>query len=249
MPSLASFMRNVNMPQLDRCVRMDSQSPMYLLPLRTSQLEHGDHEDLAATTQFAQSPESRLMKSIIPSRKGVMSLFMRWLAVIFVLYFLHSTGLGSYVFRVTHIYVKETYDKVLNYDWKASASFQVTDAMRMSIVMSLALGIVLGFGVGLMSGLEPAIVIGVSASMALGCLFVMSFAVLHGVNALRAVSFAMFVSICLPFGFGYGFGTGILVGMFVGLEDPDDIRDKINDFITNFGDFVKVVTAFTLEIR
>lgn len=114
--------------------------------------------------------------------------------------------------------------------------------------MSMALGVLLGVGVGLISGLEPAVVIGVSASMAMGCVFVMSFAILHGVNALRAVSFALFVSICLPFGFGFGFGVGILVGVFLGLEDPDDIREKTKDFVSNFGDFVRVVAAFTLEI-
>lgn len=114
--------------------------------------------------------------------------------------------------------------------------------------MSMALGVMLGIGVGLVSGLEPAVVIGVSASMAMGCVFVMSFAILHGVNALRAVSFALFVSVCLPFGFGIGFGIGVLIGVFLGLEDPDDIREKTTDFVHNFSDFVKVVTAFTLEI-
>lgn len=112
----------------------------------------------------------------------------------------------------------------------------------------MALGILLGVGVGLISGLEPAVVIGVSASMAMGCVFVMSFAILHGVNALRAVAFALFVSVCLPFGFGFGFGVGILAGVFLGLEDPEEIRDKTRDFMGNFGDFVRVVAAFTLEI-
>ncbi|CAN8061470.1 unnamed protein product [Agarophyton chilense] len=84
--------------------------------------------------------------------------------------------------------------------------------------------------------------------MAMGCVFVMSFAILHGVNALRAIAFALFVSVCLPVGFGVGFGSGILVGVFLGLEDADEIREKTSDFVNNFGDFVKVVTAFTLEI-
>lgn len=133
-------------------------------------------------------------------------------------------------------------------DWRASAAFRVTQAMRMSIAMSMALGLLLGVGVGLISGLEPAVVIGVSASMAMGCVFVMSFAILHGVNALRAVAFALFVSVCLPVGFGLGFGTGILMGVFLGLEDPDDIREKTTDFVRNFGEFIKIVAAFTLEI-
>lgn len=120
--------------------------------------------------------------------------------------------------------------------------------MKVSIAMSMALGVLLGIGVGIISGLEPAVVIGVSASMAMGCVFVMSFAILHGVNAIRAVSFALFVSICLPFGFGFGFGIGILVGVFLGLEDPDEIREKTKDFVTNFTDFLHVVTAFSLEI-
>lgn len=133
-------------------------------------------------------------------------------------------------------------------DWRANAAFRVTEAMRMSIAMSMILGLLLGVGVGLISGLEPAVVIGVSASMAMGCVFVMSFAILHGVNALRAVAFALFVSVCLPVGFGLGFGTGILIGVFLGLEDPDDIREKTADFVKNFGEFIKIVAAFTLEI-
>lgn len=137
---------------------------------------------------------------------------------------------------------------LLMFDWRASAAFRITPAMKISILMSMALGILLGIGVGLISGLEPAVVIGVSASMAMGCVFVMSFAILHGVNALRAVSFALFVSICLPFGFGFGFGIGILMGVFLGLEEADEIREKTKDFVDNFWDFVKVVAAFTLEI-
>lgn len=120
--------------------------------------------------------------------------------------------------------------------------------MRLSIAMSMVLGILLGIAVALISGLEPAVVIGVSASMAMGCVFVMSFAVLHGVNALRAISFALFVSVCLPLGFGFGFGCGVLLGVFLGLEEPDDIRDKTEEFVTHFRDFVAVVLAFTMEI-
>lgn len=120
--------------------------------------------------------------------------------------------------------------------------------MHASMYLSLLLGLGLGAGVGLLSGCEPAVVIGVSASMAMGCVFVMSFAVLHGVNALRAVAFALFVSVCLPFGFGCGFGLGVLGAVFLGLEDADDVREKTSDFVRNFPDFVKVVAAFTLEI-
>lgn len=137
---------------------------------------------------------------------------------------------------------------VTQFDWRAHAAFRVTHAMKMSILMSTVLGMCLGAGVGLVSGLEPAVVVGVSASMAMGCVFVMSFAILHGVGALRAIAFALFVSLCLPFGFGLGFGTGVLVGVFLGVEEADDIRDKTNDFVINFGDFVQVVTAFTMQV-
>ena len=120
--------------------------------------------------------------------------------------------------------------------------------MRVSIALSLILGVVLGAGVGVLSGLEPAVVIGVSASMALGCVFVMSFAIVHGVNVLRATAFAVFVSACLPLGFGVGFGFGILAAVFMGIEHPDDVRDKTSHFVEHFADFARVVVAFTMEI-
>lgn len=144
--------------------------------------------------------------------------------------------------------LKRLYDNVCMIEWKRSASFHVTDAMRLSIALSMALGVLLGTGVGIISGLEPAVVIGVSASMAMGCVFVISFAILHGVSAIRSVTFALFVSTCLPLGFGLGFGIGILIAVFLGLEDADDIREKTGDFVNNFPDFVRVVAAFTLEI-
>lgn len=161
---------------------------------------------------------------------------------------LHTTGVGSKCLDGAQQFVHNSYTGLLQYNWRQSAAFRVTDAMKVSIGISLVLGILLGVGVGLLSGLEPAVVIGVSASMAMGCVFVMSFAILHGVNALRAVSFAMFVSVCLPFGFGVGFGVGILCGVFLGLEDPDDIREKTSEFVNHFDEFARVVIAFTLEI-
>lgn len=164
------------------------------------------------------------------------------------IYLLHASGASLNLACTLQAFVRRAYLAFTAFDWRASAAFRVTDAIKVSIAMSMALGVMLGIGVGLVSGLEPAVVIGVSASMAMGCVFVMSFAILHGVNALRAVSFALFVSVCLPFGFGIGFGIGVLIGVFLGLEDPDDIREKTTDFVHNFSDFVKVVTAFTLEI-
>lgn len=144
--------------------------------------------------------------------------------------------------------MKRTWNTLCTFDWRGSATFHVTPAMRTSVALSLVLGVLLGAAVGVVSGLEPAVVVGVSASMAIGCVFVMSFAVIHGVNALRAISFALFVSLCLPFGFGFGFGVGILISVFFGLEDPEDVADKTKDFVCNFPDFIKVVAAFTLEI-
>ena len=138
--------------------------------------------------------------------------------------------------------------RLRTYDWKSAISFRVTYPMRVSIALSLVLGVVLGAGVGILSGLEPAVVIGVSASMALGCVFVMSFAIVHGVNVLRATAFAIFVSACLPLGFGVGFGFGILAAVFMGIEHPDDVRDKTSHFVHHFSDFARVVLAFTLEI-
>lgn len=170
------------------------------------------------------------------------------LFVVVLLCLLRSSSPACRLWRALSESARRFYAAVAAFDWRSAAAFRVTDAIKVSIAMSLALGVLLGVGVGLVSGLEPAVVIGVSASMAMGCVFVMSFAILHGVNALRAVSFALFVSICLPFGFGVGFGVGILMGVFLGLEDPDDIREKTNDFVANFGDFVRVVAAFTLEI-
>lgn len=161
---------------------------------------------------------------------------------------LHLPTLTQRFFETLSRFLTRFHTALASFDWRASAAFRVTDAMKVSIAMSMALGTLLGVGVGLISGPEPAVVIGVSASMALGCVFVMSFAILHGVNALRAVSFALFVSTCLPFGFGFGFGVGILLGVFLGLEEADEIREKTKDFLWHFGDFVKVVTAFTLEI-
>lgn len=170
------------------------------------------------------------------------------LASLCTLYCLHLSALAKRSLRCLSATLAHLHQTLASFDWRASAAFRVTDAMKVSIAMSMALGILLGVGVGLISGLEPAVVIGVSASMAMGCVFVMSFAILHGVNALRAVSFALFVSICLPFGFGLGFGAGILLGVFLGLEDADDIRERTRDFVSHFGDFLKVVAAFTLEI-
>lgn len=148
----------------------------------------------------------------------------------------------------TKAFINRLYYTAVTYDWRGNASFYVTNAMKVSIAFSMTIGTILGVAVGLISGLEPAVVIGVSASMAMGCVFVMSFAVLQGVNPLRAIAFALFVSICLPFGFGFGFGFGVLLGVACGLEDPDEIREKTSDFIYNFSDFVRVVAAFTLEI-
>lgn len=144
--------------------------------------------------------------------------------------------------------VRATYYAARSFHWRDAASFRVTPAMVVSISLSMLLGVLLGVGVGLVSGLEPAVVIGVSASMAMGCVFVMSFAILHGVDVLRAVSFAMFVTLCLPVGFGVGFGIGVLGGVFLGLERADDVRDKTREFVGHFGEFLRVVAAFSLEI-
>lgn len=141
-----------------------------------------------------------------------------------------------------------SFHRMSNFDWRSNIAFKVTKPMRVSIALSLVLGVVLGAGVGVLSGLEPAVVIGVSASMALGCVFVMSFAIVHGVPVLRATAFAIFVSVCLPLGFGVGFGFGILAAVFMGIEHPDDVRDKTSHFVTHFSDFTRVVLAFTLEI-
>lgn len=114
--------------------------------------------------------------------------------------------------------------------------------------MSLVLGVALGIGVGVISGLEPAVVIGVSASMAMGCVFVMSFAILHGVSAVRALVFAMFVSACMPLGFGVGVGIGIMIAIVFGLEDPDELREKTRYFVTHFAEFVQEVVVFSIDI-
>lgn len=147
-----------------------------------------------------------------------------------------------------HRAVTTTISHIQRYDWRGAIMFRITAPMRVSIALSLVLGVLLGGGVGVLSGLEPAVVIGVSASMALGCVFVMTFAIVHGVNVLRATAFAVFVSACLPLGFGIGFGCGVLVAVFIGLEHPDDVREKTTHFITHLSDFAKVVLAFTLEI-
>lgn len=203
--------------------------------------QNGDVTDLLPVTNDPR----RTMKS---RRLSMSSIIFLSLCGIMSLYLIHATGFGIHFVRSAARVVRKTYVSVSSFDWRGNASFHVTEAMKVSIGMSMALGVLLGIGVGIISGLEPAVVIGVSASMAMGCVFVMSFAILHGVNALRAIVFAIFVSICLPFGFGLGFGIGILVGVFLGLEHPDDIREKTKDFVHNFGDFVRVVTAFTLEI-
>lgn len=168
--------------------------------------------------------------------------------------------------------VRTAVSRAARFDWRAAAFFKVTHAMRVSMMLSLSLGALLGIGVGVLSGLEPTVVIAVSASMALGCAFVMSFAILHGVNVLRAACFAAFVSACLPAGFGVGFGVGCLVAgtsrvfilrqkryadsnnyfcsaaVFMGLENPSEVREKTHHFVTHFDDFARVVFAFTLEI-
>lgn len=163
-------------------------------------------------------------------------------------HFILGARFPSRLISATCAIVRHLYSTATTFDWRYNASFRVTHAMKISIALSMVLGMMLGIGVGLISGFEPAVVIGVSASMAMGCVFVMTFAVLHGVNALRAAAFALFVSFCLPFGFGFGFGVGILIGIAFGLEDADDVREKTADFIYNFPDFVKVAAAFTLEI-
>lgn len=134
------------------------------------------------------------------------------------------------------------------FDWRATVSFPVTHPMRVSVALSLVLGVFLGSAVGILSGVEPAVIIGVSASMSLGCVFVMLFAIVHGVNVLRATAFALLVSSCLPIGFGFGFGLGVLIAVFLGLEHPDDVRDKASHFVTHIFDFTRVVLLFTFKI-
>lgn len=186
----------------------------------------------------------RRKRRVIAFSTGIMSFSV----IICVLYMMNVSQASTRVTQTIATVFGALKRAFRDIDWRSNAGFRVTHAMKVSIAMSMTLGVLLGVGVGLISGLEPAVIIGVSASMALGCVFVMSFAILHGVNALRAVSFALFVSTCLPFGFGIGFGIGILMGVFIGLEDADDIREKTSDFVRNFGEFLRIVTAFTLEI-
>lgn len=223
-------------------------SPVHVLLqvlFRFSETRYGDDNGNATDLLPVTNDPRRTTKS---RRLTIPTMLFFSLCGIMSLYLIHATGFGVHFVRTGARIVRKTYIGISSFDWRGNASFHVTEAMKVSIGMSMALGILLGIGVGIISGLEPAVVIGVSASMAMGCVFVMSFAILHGVNALRAVVFAIFVSVCLPFGFGFGFGIGILIGVFLGLEHPDDIREKTKDFVNNFGDFVRVVTAFTLEI-